>query len=84
NRRDLPKDTPIDRLEVLRYGTEKGRKVRMGRLRQSLHWNEPNKVLCDEVSISIEGAEECKRNVRIKGEKKAALHTLRQKPGQFI
>nr|GEX58888.1 retrovirus-related Pol polyprotein from transposon TNT 1-94 [Tanacetum cinerariifolium] len=36
NRRDLPKDTPIDRLEVL----------------------------------------------RIKGEKKAALHTLRQKPGE--
>nr|GFB75590.1 hypothetical protein [Tanacetum cinerariifolium] len=30
NRRDLSKDTPIDRLEVLRYVTEKMSKVRMG------------------------------------------------------
>nr|GFB47676.1 hypothetical protein [Tanacetum cinerariifolium] len=30
-----------------------------------------------EVSISAEGVEESKRNVRIKGEKKEALHTLR-------
>nr|GEX58748.1 retrovirus-related Pol polyprotein from transposon TNT 1-94 [Tanacetum cinerariifolium] len=29
NRRDLPKDTPIDRLEVLRYDTGKRSKVRM-------------------------------------------------------
>nr|GEV93163.1 hypothetical protein [Tanacetum cinerariifolium] len=29
NRRDLPKDTPIDRLEVLRYNTGKRSKVRM-------------------------------------------------------
>ncbi|GJW11912.1 hypothetical protein Tco_1577739 [Tanacetum coccineum] len=33
-----------------------------------------------EVSVSIEGVEELKRNVRIKGEKKEALHTPRQKP----
>nr|GEZ75303.1 hypothetical protein [Tanacetum cinerariifolium] len=30
NRRDLPKDTYIDRLEVLRYVTRKRSKVRMG------------------------------------------------------
>nr|GEU39049.1 hypothetical protein [Tanacetum cinerariifolium] len=30
NWRDLPKDTPIDRLEVLRYDTRKRSKVRMG------------------------------------------------------
>nr|GEV86624.1 hypothetical protein [Tanacetum cinerariifolium] len=30
NRRDLPKDTPIDRLEVLRYDFGKRSKVRMG------------------------------------------------------
>nr|GEV84423.1 hypothetical protein [Tanacetum cinerariifolium] len=30
NRRDLPKDTPIDRLEVLRYGIGKRSKVRTG------------------------------------------------------
>ncbi|GKB67762.1 hypothetical protein Tco_0929174, partial [Tanacetum coccineum] len=32
-----------------------------------------------EVSVCIEGVEEWKRKVRIKGEKKEALHTLRQK-----
>ncbi|GJU92203.1 hypothetical protein Tco_1304626 [Tanacetum coccineum] len=36
-----------------------------------------------EVSVSIEGVEELKRNVRIKGEKKEALHTPRQKPERF-
>ncbi|GJR58230.1 reverse transcriptase domain-containing protein [Tanacetum coccineum] len=35
-----------------------------------------------EVSVSIEGVEERKRNVKIKGEKKEAFHTLRQKPGR--
>nr|GEV62556.1 hypothetical protein [Tanacetum cinerariifolium] len=30
--RDLPKDTPIDRLEVLRYDIGKRSKVRMGRM----------------------------------------------------
>nr|GFA16004.1 hypothetical protein [Tanacetum cinerariifolium] len=30
NRRDIPKDTPIDRLEVLRYDIRKRSKVRMG------------------------------------------------------
>ncbi|GJZ63786.1 hypothetical protein Tco_0620207 [Tanacetum coccineum] len=37
-----------------------------------------------EVSVSIEGVEECKRNVKIKGEKNEALYTLRQKHGQYI
>nr|GEV44306.1 hypothetical protein [Tanacetum cinerariifolium] len=32
NQRDLPKDTPIDRLEVLRYDTGKRSKVRTGRM----------------------------------------------------
>nr|GFA78889.1 hypothetical protein [Tanacetum cinerariifolium] len=30
NRRDIPKDTPTDRLEVLRYDIRKRSKVRMG------------------------------------------------------
>ncbi|GKA56227.1 hypothetical protein Tco_0755299 [Tanacetum coccineum] len=33
-----------------------------------------------EVSVSTEGVEELKRKVKIKGEKKEALLTLRQKP----
>ncbi|GJW75161.1 hypothetical protein Tco_0134531 [Tanacetum coccineum] len=34
-----------------------------------------------EVSVSTEGVEELKRIVKIKGVKKEALHSLRQKPG---
>ncbi|GKC06472.1 hypothetical protein Tco_0998082 [Tanacetum coccineum] len=37
-----------------------------------------------EVSVSTERVEELKRKVKIKGEKKEALLTLRQKPGQYI
>nr|GEZ53876.1 putative reverse transcriptase domain-containing protein [Tanacetum cinerariifolium] len=37
-----------------------------------------------EVSVSTDGFEELKRNVRIKGEKKEALRTLRQKLSQYI
>ncbi|GKA15795.1 hypothetical protein Tco_0695542, partial [Tanacetum coccineum] len=37
-----------------------------------------------EVSISTEGVEELKRKVKIKGEKKEALLTLRQKLDQYI
>ncbi|GJY07547.1 hypothetical protein Tco_0374601 [Tanacetum coccineum] len=36
-----------------------------------------------EVSVSAEGVEELKRKVKIKGEKKEALLTLRQKPERF-
>ena len=38
----------------------------------------------DEVLVSIEEVEEWKRIVKINGLKKEALHTLRQKPGQYI
>ncbi|GJZ26151.1 hypothetical protein Tco_0570404 [Tanacetum coccineum] len=34
-----------------------------------------------EVLVSVEGVEELKRKVKIKGEKKEAIFTLRQKPG---
>ncbi|GJY90255.1 hypothetical protein Tco_0505451 [Tanacetum coccineum] len=37
-----------------------------------------------EVSVSTEGVKELKRKVKIKGEKKEALLTLRQKLGQYI
>nr|GEY40424.1 hypothetical protein [Tanacetum cinerariifolium] len=36
------------------------------------------------VSVSTKGVEELKRKVKIKGDKKEALLTLRQKPGQYI
>ncbi|GJY63410.1 hypothetical protein Tco_0464870 [Tanacetum coccineum] len=37
-----------------------------------------------EVSVSAEGIEEFKRKVKIKGEKKEALLTLRQKPDSIL
>nr|GEY81889.1 ribonuclease H-like domain-containing protein [Tanacetum cinerariifolium] len=49
SRRDLSRNTPLDRVEVLGFSHE--------------------------VSVSTEGVEELKRIVRIKGEKKEALHT---------
>ncbi|GJW36133.1 hypothetical protein Tco_0059053 [Tanacetum coccineum] len=39
--------------------------------------------ICHEVSVSTEGVEELKGEVKIKGEKKEALLTLRQKPGNL-
>nr|GEU29277.1 hypothetical protein [Tanacetum cinerariifolium] len=36
-----------------------------------------------DVSVSAEGVEECKRNIKIKGENKAALLTLKQRPVGF-
>ncbi|GJW56615.1 zf-CCHC domain-containing protein [Tanacetum coccineum] len=38
----------------------------------------------DKVLVSIEGVEELKRNVKIKGEKKEALLTLRRKPDAMV
>ncbi|GKD49798.1 retrovirus-related pol polyprotein from transposon TNT 1-94 [Tanacetum coccineum] len=38
----------------------------------------------NDVLVSIEGVEELKRNVWIKGVNKEAPHNLRQKPGQYI
>ncbi|GJS45625.1 hypothetical protein Tco_0595746 [Tanacetum coccineum] len=85
NRRDLPMDIPLDRIEVLRYDT-KGVKVRKGKMqtKTELALEQTHQGVSNEVLVSIEGVEELKRNVKIKGEKKEALLTLRQKPGQYI
>ncbi|GKA19908.1 hypothetical protein Tco_0699823 [Tanacetum coccineum] len=85
NRKDLPRDIPLDRIEVLRYDT-KGVKVRKGimQTKKELTLEQTQQGVSDEVLVNIDGVEERKRNVRIKGVKKEALHTLRQKPGQYI
>ncbi|GJX52138.1 hypothetical protein Tco_0280507 [Tanacetum coccineum] len=76
NRRDLPRDTPIDRVEVLRHDTN-GVNVRLGKcytrheLSQEQHGDNKDAL------VNIEEVEELKRIVRIKGVKKEALHTLR-------
>ncbi|GJR91471.1 hypothetical protein Tco_0215482 [Tanacetum coccineum] len=81
NQRDLPKDIPLDRIEVLRYDT-KGVKVRKGKMqtKTELTLEQTQQGVSDEVLVSIKGVEELKRKVKIKGEKKKALFTLRQKP----
>nr|GEV28541.1 retrovirus-related Pol polyprotein from transposon TNT 1-94 [Tanacetum cinerariifolium] len=55
NWRDLPKDTPIDRLEVLKYDTGKRSKVRMGIMptETELTLDKPNQVFYDEASVAV-------------------------------
>ncbi|GJW75167.1 hypothetical protein Tco_0134537 [Tanacetum coccineum] len=50
------------------------------RTKTKLTLEQTQQGVSDEVLVSIEGVEEWKRNVKIKGEKKEALLTLRQKP----
>ncbi|GJS19766.1 hypothetical protein Tco_0448398 [Tanacetum coccineum] len=59
NRRDLPKDIPLDRIEVLRYDT-KGVKVRKGKMqtKTELTLEQTQQGVSDEVLVSIEGVEE--------------------------
>ncbi|GJU44842.1 hypothetical protein Tco_1202108 [Tanacetum coccineum] len=83
NWRDLPRDTPLVRVEVLRYDT-KGVNVRLGKncyRRRELSLEQTQHGDNEDALVNIKGVEELKRIVRIKGVKKEALHTLRQKPG---
>ncbi|GJR39970.1 hypothetical protein Tco_1215654 [Tanacetum coccineum] len=59
NRRNLPRDIPLDRIEVLMYDT-KGVKVRKGKMRTKteLTLEQTQQGVSDEVLVSIEGVEE--------------------------
>ncbi|GKD48964.1 hypothetical protein Tco_1277940 [Tanacetum coccineum] len=59
NQRDLPRDIPLDRLEVLRYDT-KGVKVRKGimQTKTELTLEQTQQGVSDEVLENIEGVEE--------------------------
>nr|GEV11187.1 integrase, catalytic region, zinc finger, CCHC-type, peptidase aspartic, catalytic [Tanacetum cinerariifolium] len=73
NRRDLPKDTPKLEIAVLRYDGNECDKGRMPtKIELTLEQSQPS--VSNDVLVSIEGVEELKRNVRIKGLKKEALH----------
>ena len=63
NRKDLPRDNPLDRVEVLRYD-EKRRKVRKGRVptETELGLEQTQQGSSNEVLVSTEGVEELKRN----------------------
>ncbi|GJU80809.1 retrovirus-related pol polyprotein from transposon TNT 1-94 [Tanacetum coccineum] len=67
NRRDLPRDIPLDRIEVLGYDT-KGVKVRKGKMqtKTELALEQTQQGVSDEILVSIKGVEELKRNVKIK------------------
>ncbi|GJX82726.1 hypothetical protein Tco_0332207 [Tanacetum coccineum] len=59
NRRDLPRDILLDRIEVLSYDT-KGVKVRMGimQTKTELTLEQTQQGVSDEVLVSIKGFEE--------------------------
>nr|GEX50937.1 hypothetical protein [Tanacetum cinerariifolium] len=77
-KRNLPRDIPLDRIEVLRHDT-KGVKVRKGKMqtKTELALEQTQQGVSDKVLVCIEEVEDLKRNVKIKGKKKEALLTLR-------
>nr|GEU41110.1 hypothetical protein [Tanacetum cinerariifolium] len=85
NRRDLPRDIPLDSVVVLRY-EKRSKSENKGKMptEMELVLEQTQQGTSYEVSISDEGFKELKRKVKIKGEKKEALLILRQKLGQYI
>ncbi|GJV95851.1 putative reverse transcriptase domain-containing protein [Tanacetum coccineum] len=80
NQRDLPRDIPLVSVEVLRF-EKRSKSENKGKVptEMELVLEQTQQGTSYEVLISAEGVEELKRIVRIKCEKKEALHTLRQK-----
>ncbi|GJZ08094.1 hypothetical protein Tco_0542377 [Tanacetum coccineum] len=80
NQRDLPRDIPLDSVEVLRYEKKEKSDIK-GKLptKIELVLEHTQQGTSYEVLISTEGVKELKRKVKIKSEKKEALLTLRQK-----
>nr|GFB28230.1 hypothetical protein [Tanacetum cinerariifolium] len=80
NRRDLPRDIPLDSVVVLkdekRSKSENNKKVPT---EMELVLEQNQQGTSYEVSVSTKVVEELKRKVKIKGEKKEALLTLRKK-----
>ncbi|GJR69200.1 putative reverse transcriptase domain-containing protein [Tanacetum coccineum] len=85
NQRDLPRDIPLDSVVVLRY-KKRSKSENKGKVPTEMEivLEQTQQGSSYEVSVSAEGVEELKRKVKIKGENKEALLTLRQKPGQYI
>ncbi|GJS13957.1 ribonuclease H-like domain-containing protein [Tanacetum coccineum] len=81
NRRDLPRDIPLDSVVVLRYEKRsKGENKGKVPTEMELVLEQTQQGSSYEVSVSAEGVEELKGKVKIKSEKKEVLLTLRQKP----
>nr|GEX76854.1 hypothetical protein [Tanacetum cinerariifolium] len=83
--RDLNKDIPLDSVVVLMY-EKKSKSENKGKVptKMELELEQTQQGSSYEVSVSVEWVKDLKRQVKIKGEKKEALLTLRQKSGQYI
>ncbi|GJV94384.1 hypothetical protein Tco_1545961 [Tanacetum coccineum] len=81
NKRDLPRDIPLDSVVVLRY-EKRSKSKNNGKVPtvMELVLEQTQQGTSYEVLVSAEGVKELKRKVKIKGKKKEALLTLRQKP----
>nr|GEV24430.1 hypothetical protein [Tanacetum cinerariifolium] len=84
NQRDLPKDNPLNSVEVLRH-EKKSKSENKGKVPTEIELvlEQTQQGTSYEVLVSAKGVEELKRKVKIKGEKKEALFILRQKPERF-
>ncbi|GJV89989.1 hypothetical protein Tco_1533927, partial [Tanacetum coccineum] len=82
-RRDVPKDNPLDSVEVLRHDIKRSKSENKGivPIEMELVLEQTQQGISHKVSVSTKEVEELKRKVKIKGEKKEALLTLRQKLG---
>nr|GEY22745.1 hypothetical protein [Tanacetum cinerariifolium] len=75
-------DTPSLEIEVLRYnGDECDKGIMPTKIELTLEQSQQG--ASNDILVSIEGVEELKRNIWIKGEKKKALHTLKAETGSI-
>ncbi|GJS32315.1 hypothetical protein Tco_0530697 [Tanacetum coccineum] len=74
NQRDLPKDIPLDSVEVLMY-EKRSKSENKGKVLTEIELvlEQTQQGTSYEVLVSAEGVEELKRKLKIKGEKKEAL-----------
>nr|GFA39115.1 hypothetical protein [Tanacetum cinerariifolium] len=81
NHRDLPRDNPLDSIEVLRY-EKRSKSENKGKVPTDMEpvLEQTQQGTSYEVSVSVKGVEELKTKFNIKGAKKEALLTLRQRP----
>nr|GEV27444.1 retrovirus-related Pol polyprotein from transposon TNT 1-94 [Tanacetum cinerariifolium] len=83
NRRDLPRDIALVSIEVLRYDIKRSKCENTGIVptEMELILEQTQQGISHEVSVSTERVEELKRKVKIKGEKKEVLLTLKAETG---
>nr|GEW75218.1 hypothetical protein [Tanacetum cinerariifolium] len=84
NRRDQPKEIPLDSVEVLRYNKRSKSEIK-GKVttEMELVLEHTQQGTSYEVLVNAEGVEELKRNLRIKGVNKEALHILKAETGSI-